>query len=458
MREGGEGVAGAAEEGLGEASSGSRRRPVWLLLFWLAFVLYAGVSLRRTAKDAFARDQAALLDTQRDLKINDFEGFYRASLRMSRREIMYFPNTKEREEMPSKHGPFFETLLLPLVPLGPAWAAILFQLLSFAALAGSLLLGQRYVEGYARAHWSKPLSPWTAIAGLALLIPFVHLAVRYNQSVFLMVFLTLLGLGNLQRRPLLGGLLLAFPGVIKLLPLVLGPWLFWKKELRPALGWVLGILLSFVPFFLHQGWDLGLRQLQSYEHMILVDSSFGAYHERFQGLPAFINGTLVEDYAPDMESAAQKHDWQGVRNFLGATPLAPYRKQIALFACGLLILVCAFACRRHHPETAPRWLGELGLVLMAMLLISPHTWKHYLWWYFPAVLYASAAFQSPEARERRFAKIFLLIVLLTLSLPHRSLFPGILWQTWHVFHGFALGGTLAFLVLASHLITSQGKQ
>ncbi len=448
MREEGQVAECQAAEG---APREKKKQPIWLLLFWLAFVLYAGVSLRRTAKDAFSRDEAALLDTQKDLKINDFEGFYRAALRMSRREVMYFPNTKDREEMPSKHGPFFETLLLPLVPLGPAWAAILFQLLSFAALAGSLLLGQRYAQSYAESTWHKSLSPWTSIGGLVLLIPFVHLAVRYNQSVFLMVFLTLLGLRNLQKRPLLGGLFLALPGVIKLLPLVLGPWLFWKKEFRPGLGWLLGIVLSFIPFFLHQGWDLGLRQLQSYEHMILVDSSFGAYHERFQGLPALINGTLVEDYAPDMDSAAQKHNWQGVRNFLGKTPLAPYRKEIALFACALIVLLCAFACRRHHPETPARRLGELGLVLMAMLLISPHTWKHYLWWYFPAVLYATTAIQSPSPRDRRFAKTFLLIVLITLSLPHRSLFPGILWQTWHVFHGFALGGTLAFLVLALHL-------
>ncbi|GEM_PF-5473283 len=432
------------------------RSPRFLLfLFWLAFLVYAGVSLRRTAKDAFARDQAALLDTQRDQKINDFEGFYRASLRMARREVMYFPNTKDRKEMPSKHGPFFETLLLPLVPLGPAWAAVLFQVLSFIALAGSLLLGQNLVQSYAKDRWGKALSPWTSIAGLALLIPFVHLALRYNQSVFLMVFLTLLGLRKLPKRPVLGGLLLALPGVIKLLPLALGPWLLWKKEFRSALGWILGVFLSFVPFFLHQGWDLALKQLKSYQHMILVDSSFGAYHERFQGLPAFVNGSLVRDYHPDMESAAQKHNWQGIRNFLGSTPLSPYRKDIALALCALLILACALACRRHHPESPDRWLGEMGLVLMAMLLISPHTWKHYLWWYFPAVLYACAAFQSPKTKDRRFAKTFVLIVFVTMTLPHRSLFPGILWQTWHVFHGFALGGSLAFLALARHLFRTR---
>jgi hypothetical protein len=441
----------------GGQTSVHKRTRVLLLLFWLAFIIYAGVSLRRTAKDAFARDQVSLLDTGLDQKINDFEGFYRASLRLSRGEIMYFPNTKDREEMPSKHGPFFEFLLLPLVPLGPAWAAVLFQLLSFAALAGTLLLAQRFTQEFAESFWKKAISPWTAIAAFLLLIPFVHLAVRYNQSVFFMLYLTFLGLRTLQKRPLLGGFLLALPGAIKLLPLVLGPWLLWKKQFRPALGWLLGLLISFVPLFLHQGPSLALVQLQSYQHMILQDSSFGAYHERFQGLPAFVNGSLVATYAPDMESAAQKHNWQGRRNFLGNSPLSPYRRQIALFASLLLVLTCAFACRSKRPETLQGWLAELGLVLMAMLLISPHTWKHYLWWFFPAVLYASAAFQSPDPRDRRFGKAFSFVILLTLSLPHRSLFPGILWQTWHVFHGFAIGGTIAFFLLAVYLMKTKAK-
>ena len=83
-------------------------------------------------------------------------------------------------------------------------------------LGASLWLGQ----GLARDILGRDPPAWVPFLGFWLLIPFLHLAARYNQTVFLMVFLTQLALKIIARRPLLAGVLLALPGAIKLLPLV----------------------------------------------------------------------------------------------------------------------------------------------------------------------------------------------------------------------------------------------
>lgn len=435
-----------------EAGRGRQWWQRWgIAVFWLAFSVWAVTTTVRTARSSFEREEAfgpVIHDTSTSPKVNDFEGFWRCALRLSRGEIAYFPHTLERVEMPSKHGPFFETCLTVTVPLGPAGAAIAFQILSMVLLAASLALGQRMVAEM-RGGSERPLSPWTAPIAFFLLIPFVHLAGKYNQTVFLMVFLFLWGLRLLPRHPVLAGAILALPGAIKLLPLVIGPWLLWKREVRAFAGWIVGLLLSFVPLFAHQGLDRGLEQLDAYQHMILADTSFEEYHERFQGLPSLVNGTVADQYSSTLESDAQELDWDGVRNFLPA--LYPIRGPLVLAACSLLVLGCMLVCRRRETEHPRRWLGEAGLVLMAMLLLTPHTFKHYMWWQFPAVLFACAEWQ--DRSRRPWATAFLAVILLAETLPHRGTlgFAPIAWQTLHVFHIFAIGGTLAFTFLALRL-------
>ena len=409
----------------------------WARLLWLLVLIYAIQSLawtwRNGQRNYGGEAQAGYQDTRHDIQVDDFGGMWRAALRMSRGETMYYPHTMDRLEMPSKHGPFLETLLLPMVPLGPRLAAWIWHFLSMVLLAGTLWLGQ----GLARSVLGRDPPDWLPFLGFFLLIPFLHLAARYNQTVFLMVFLTMLALRVIERRPLLAGILLSLPGAIKLLPLVLGPWLLWKRQGRAFAGWVLGLVLSMLPFFVLQGPDLAVHQLDAYVHMIRADSSFASYHERFQGMPSLVHGTVVEDYAPEISSDPHVTRWQDVRNFLGFEPFSSWAQGIVVLLSLLLVSGCATVCRWKRPETLRRWLGEIGLVLLAMLLLSPHTWGHYLWWLYPITLFASIEFFEPE--HRRWSKTFLLVLLVMLTLPQRGLLgvAPVLWQAWAACHGFS---------------------
>jgi Glycosyltransferase family 87 len=331
--------------------------------------------------------------------------------------------------------------------MGPRWAALIWHFLSLVLIAGTLWLGQ----GLARNVLGRESPVWLPFVGFFLLIPFLHLAARYNQTVFLMVFLTMLALRLIERRPLLAGVLLALPGAIKLLPLVLGPWLLWKRQGRVFAGWVIGLVLSMLPFFVILGPELATHQLQAYVHMIGEDSSFASYHERFKGMPSLVHGTVVEDYTPEMSSDPHVARWKGVRNFLGFEPFTSWAQGIVILLSLVLVLGCAAVCRWKKPETLRRWLGEIGLVLLAMLLLSPHTWGHYLWWLYPITLFASIEWVEP--RRRGWAKTFLLVLLVMLTIPHRGLlgFAPILWQAWAVFHGVTIGMILLYVLQARRL-------
>ena len=312
------------DHGLDHSGPAPIIRQMPLALFWVAFLGFAGFHLVRTAMAVQERDPAKLADLGQDFVIRDFEGFWRCALRMQKGEIMYFPHTGERLEMPSKHGPFFELLMRPFLPLGSAWAEIVFSALSLGLLAATLPLARRLLERATNA----PIPSWTPWAALLGLIPFVHLAAAYSQTVFAMVFLLVVGLLAFEKRPFLAGLVFALPAAIKLMPIVLLPWLVWRRSWRAALGMTVGLVGTTGAVLLDQGLELGKRQGQAYVHMLQVDPVYETYHERFQSLAPLVLGTITPRYETDLASSTQKRSWEGKRNFLASAQLWEHARAI----------------------------------------------------------------------------------------------------------------------------------
>lgn len=418
-----------------------------IVVLWIAYLAFASYHLVRTTRAVLGRDPAQLADLGQDFEIRDFEGFWRCALRMQKGEVMYFPHTGERLEMPSKHGPFFELLMRPLLPLGAAWAEIVFAALSLVLLAATLPLVQRVLDRAAGGPQPRWL-PWLVLLAAC---PFVHLAATYSQTVFLMVFLWVLGLLAFEKRPFLAGVLFALPAAIKLLPLAVLPWLVWRRSWRAAAGMTLGLVATTAAVVVDQGPALAQRQAEAYVHMLRVDPVYETYHERFQSLAPLVLGTITPRYETGLASSTQRIDWNGRRNFLGSEGLMAHGHEVVLGASALLAALCAFACWPRGRDSFRKRLGEAGLVLMAMLLLTPHTWKHYFWWHVPAL-----AFALLEATQRRtWALWFCAIYALTQSLPHRGLLPTTWAQAFHVFHGLAAGQLVLCGLLAMRLARSE---
>lgn len=427
----------------------ARRARVLHRVFWIAFVIFAIALSTRNVRKCWKKDQAALQNTAVEMDVSDFECFYRGALRMRRGEVMYWPDpaTGERE-MPTMLPPFQQLTLVPLTYLPPWLAELLYSIVVWVLLAAALPLGQKLLE---RAR-GRPVSHWIPKIAFLFLVPFVNTLGRYNQTASFLVAPCLLGLILLPRRSFLGGAVLALPAALKLLPIVFLPWLLFKRAWRASLGFVLGLALTTGAFVLHQGPKLAQQQFQAYVETLRADKGFEKYNERYQGFPNAIRATITPKYEGRIESKAQEIEWDGVRNFLPSAFLYENAQLVVLALCSLLILACAFATCRRWPDDDRRRLAEAGLIVVTMLLISPHTWKHYYWWAFLPLL--SVLLDAHDGR--RGARLLLALVLVTMTLPHRSLLPYV-WMWAHVFHLPVLGLLALHAGLSWRLIRSRRK-
>ena len=434
------------------------------LIFWITLVGFVGYhAVRHTQKGA--RNEARMAQLEEDFETSDFEAWWRTTLRMHApngtpgADPVYF-GFGEREENPSKNPPSFHTAMQLLTPLGPRLGALAFWLLSAAALVASLGLARGIVR---RASRTESLvgdlagtsriavidNPWPARAALLLLIPFVHLCARYNQTALIQVFFVLAAIRSLPEHPWRGGFALAAATAIKPLTIVLLPFLIWKRAATAATAMTLGMCAAFAAVLVDVGIERGLELHADWLAALAKDPSLQQYHERYQGIPSFLLATITPVYEEQLGHPATGKTWDGIRNFFASESLTRNATALIGVVTGAVVLGCAAAVRwRPRPDTHRRWLLEFGLVLCAMLLITPTTWKHYYWFLAPALLAASIEYH--EAFRGTWARAFLVIVLVTQTLPHREL-PDLVWRTFHVFHGFAIGATGLWALLALRL-------
>ncbi|MFT6080375.1 MAG: hypothetical protein ACJAYX_003916 [Planctomycetota bacterium] len=428
------------------------------LLLLLGFVIYHGSRHYRHSGEHATQ----LTQLTEDFSTSDFEAWWRTSLRMHAADDVpgarpvYFP-MGSREENPGKAPPAFYSALQALTPFGPRWGAVLFWLLSVASLLGTFSVGLALVRR-ASADIAEPMgrpgySDWSVRLSFLLLIPYVHLCARYNQVGFMQVFLLLLALRWLPEKPTRAGLAIAAGCVIKPIALVMLPLLIWKKAYKATAGVLLGVAVSFLVVILDVGFDRSIALHVGWFEALADDPSMGGYHERYQGLPSFVLGSITPVYEDQIGEVADVSEWDGVRNFAASQQLWSHASWLIMITLGLLGLGCALGVRRSKsPDTPRRWLLETGFVLAAMLLMNPTTWKHYYWFLLPALLAAFVELRDP--RSRRWAQAFLICVALLLTLPHRVL-PRFIWEPYHVFHGIALGCLVLWLMMLSRLRQSR---
>lgn len=409
----------------------------------LILCVYYSIYTVRQVRSSFEPDSQQIDNVALDQHVSDFESFYRCALRMKQGLPMYFVDGTGPLEQPSKQAPFFELLLQPFVPFGIATTAVFFGVLNLLALLATLRVGKRLLRD---RPGGKELGFGTVVLAMVVLFATLQLNVLYFQTAVLLVWLFVLGLSLLVRRPVLAGIVWSAAISMKVLPIVVLPWMVWRRQWRCVAGILLGLLATNAAVIAYTGWEKGVSQYQGFVVMLRDDPVFREYNERYQSIPPLVRATVTERYESQIRSTAQKRSWDGVRNFLGQTSLAKHADGLVYAAIGLLLAICALVCRPRGPTTTWRFVLEGSLVVIAMLLISPLTWRHYYWWVFPGMLAA-----LPAVRERKvWAIVFVGSLLVSETLMHRGLF-GSLATRWDVFHGRAVALIVAFCALAAHL-------
>lgn len=376
---------------------------------------------------------------------SDFHGWYAATERLFEGERVYFPQLGPDDEMPNKHGLAFLVLFRPFLLLGEPGAQAAWVLLSTLCLAHTVVLLSRMLAPRCGAPW----------LGLLLVGPFVHTLYRYQQTGLFLLWLFVLGTALLaRRRDVPAGMALGVAAAIKLLPLALLPWLLFKRRLRAAGGFLLGVGVSLaVPLALF-GLERTGGHLRDYGAMLGHDAAIDSQYRFHQSLRPLVLATispeLVAGPLTSPEARAELAAWQGTRNFLASPSLFAFREAIVTALSLLFVLLCAWAIpsgygARARAQPPPAALvGEVGLVLGVMLLISPLAWKHYYVWLLPAAGWLVAT-------RGRSSYTALAAFLLLLTLPHKGVIGRQLAVTYQTFHGYAAGLAVVLVLLARAL-------
>jgi hypothetical protein len=275
---------------------------------------------------------------------------------------------------------FFALLLKPFYTL-PFYAVKLVWLLLNALLAVHLfrLLSQSEIVRNLATRQQQLLLGTTFLFSLR----FLHENLHASQVTILILWCCVQSLRLSDKgRPGVAGLLLAFGISIKMLPLVLVPYLLYRRKVHTviyatgfylAMMWVPSIIIGHTyNLFLIKSWWALLNPVQT-QHVLDVDE------RSFHGLSTLLSTLLVE-HPPDPRAMALKRNIADVPLDQLFIILQVARAVLVLFT---LYFVRSLPFR--NAKTAIQSMAERAYILLLVPLIFPHQ-QHY------AFLFAAPAF------------------------------------------------------------------
>ncbi len=273
----------------------------------------------------------------------------------------------------------FHVLLAPLSVLPIGFAAAIWAILSFAAVAAL----PKTLEGLSGLPPRRQLLSWIVV------FPCLFDALVLGQSDPINLYLVSAGLLAVPRgRSAAGVGLVGMAGMIKFLPVMHWATIVCRFRSRGVwAGMVLTGVLGLGVVVAAVGWEQGLagfreqfvwiRDHEKPWHLVARQSDLRGNNE---SLPIVLARTIGDlgGVGPSRQTIA-----------LGLVPLD--RLWEAWFAI-LLVMASVWlscACLRPANETGRRraWLGMFALTSIGMLAASPICWHHYFVWLLPATLF-----------------------------------------------------------------------
>jgi hypothetical protein len=270
---------------------------------------------------------------------------------------------------PYRYPPHTAVLVMLLRPLGPVAAAVVWDSVNAAAMIFAAWLLGRVLGG----GWWTPVS----LAGLLLFGP-AYDTLMMGQINGLLLMSLVAALWLLQRgRGESAGISLAIGGALKLVPIVLVPYLLLRRRWRLGIGWLVAfaaLILICIPFV---GWG---------------------------GVWAYVDHAIALTRPNSMFTGQMNQTLSGV---FGRALADPDLARLLARVVGLVLLVVTvlFCWPRGH---AVRWLLlEFAVVVAVLGLVFPFTWYHQL-----VVLLIPLLVLAQELLRLGRRRILLLLVLL----------------------------------------------
>jgi len=307
------------------------------------------------------------------------------------------------------YPPWFLLLVYPFRFLPLSVAAFLAQTIKWAALLACI----RWVFDLAAAPPRRLIAPAAAIGSLLCSLRF-FINEMAELNVNMLILCAVIGAARLvcSGRAAWAGFVLALVCAVKVTPGLVVLYFLYKGQWRILMGVALGLLLTCVALpAAAVGLDDGIAALRGwYDHVISDFLSSGrVYSPHFnQSLTGWLNRLFTP-------AVAIEPDTPVTLVVLSPATLTALR---AALAAGVLAVVIVAVRPRPGADRPPAMLAELGLVLIAMLLLSGYSWKAHYVALFPGYAAALASlFGDRPARRRRLiaALVVVSFVLCTLT-------------------------------------------
>lgn len=372
---------------------------------------------------------------------NDLDIFLNASQDLFRGENIY-ENTYY-DGYHYYYSVLFATLIYPLSLLGSFWSKwlwISFQLLLLWRIWMIMI-------GWLGTYLNKPaLKSLLGFCVLVFCLRFVRSNLHLCQMTIMMLFLSLESINMiLKRRWILGSMLLAFAINIKLMPLVLLPYLFYRAQWKAAIMtlFMIGAML-YLPI-LWLGKDQHAILLHGYFDLINPTQSahvLDASETSFHSLTTFFAVFFSEDAH---ENGAQ--DWPRNLASLQITQL-----NILINVVRLALIVFTLWFLRSLPfksfDNNEHTWWEISYLLLLVPLIFPHQQHYAFFMCLPAVGWIFYQLIQKKFVVSPWILGFLILVFLCFNL---SLWLGAFNKWYNHFKLVTFGGLALLFVLAKLL-------
>jgi Glycosyltransferase family 87 len=333
---------------------------------------------------------------------------------------------------------------LPNPPARMLWYAVNMTALAVLLLGAWKLSGGCWLEGSTRVPWREHSIFWLGlVCGFASCFD----VITNQQTDLIVAALVILGCGALVRGcNLRAALWFGAAAAIKCTPLLWAGYLAWRRRWSAALlVVVVAVAVNLLPDLTHPLATGGTRFAEWTRRFLLPmterNHDFGAWHCGIggnQSVAGLWHRWLLFDTA-----------WEG-NNLVGVprpTRIAPETLKAVTWGSMLLLLGAGLASSWRSAERAetnrPPAL-ELGMVLILMVLLSPHSSKpHFCTLLLPGFCVARAALHWPNRRL-----LAVLIAALILSLISNQDLVGEWLYSWTKWYG-SLAGCALLLYAAS---------
>ena len=296
------------------------------------------------------------------------------------------------------YPPIFAVFFTPLTHLSVAAAARAWGVVNAAAFL--LALGVLAFDSRPR---TVPGPRWTlALLGISLLFYPTWWSIGLGQNTLLLFLPWCIFLAALRRgRSLLAGGMLGLLVMIKLSPVLLFPWLVWRRQYRTAAWTALTAAALLLLSVTAAGWE----SIQTYIGQIAPLLSSGSPYYENQSLPGFL---LRLDPATDV---------------MHAPPGVFCRFPFHLFPWIVLLfgIFTFWPQRRNRAIPADELMREGSAWMLMILLTSPVSWSHHMVNALPALAFGvKSLWEAGPGQKSRWMAVGLFLSYVLQAIPTLS--------------------------------------